>query len=119
VLTAIDARMQEVYWGEFHRDDDGLPELLGEERVIPPAMVSVALDTPAYCSGTGWAAHGNELVDKLGVLCSEIDPEALPRAEDVARLGTAYYRAGQAVDAAQALPVYLRDNVAAKPGGKR
>ncbi|MCW8890919.1 MAG: tRNA (adenosine(37)-N6)-threonylcarbamoyltransferase complex dimerization subunit type 1 TsaB, partial [Sedimenticola sp.] len=36
-------------------------------------------------------------------------------AEDVARLGVAGFESGEAVAAEYALPVYLRDKVAAKP----
>jgi tRNA threonylcarbamoyladenosine biosynthesis protein TsaB len=119
VLAAIDARMQEVYWGEYRVDEAGLPELVGEERVIPPGHAPIVLDTPAYGMGSGWGAYENALRQQAGSLLIAMDGDALPRAEEVARLGVAYFDRGVAVDAAEALPVYLRDNVAAKPGGKR
>ena len=36
VLAAIDARMDEVYWGAYQRSSAGLMTLCGEEAVIPP-----------------------------------------------------------------------------------
>ena len=119
VLAAIDARMQEVYWSEYRVDEAGLPELVGEEQVIPPSNVSIALDAPAFGMGSGWATYGDALRQQVGNQLIATDADALPRAEEVARLGAAYFGQGISVDAAEALPVYLRDNVAAKPGGKR
>jgi tRNA threonylcarbamoyladenosine biosynthesis protein TsaB len=118
VLAAIDARMQEVYWGEFQMGEDGLPELLGNEQVIAPASVRLVSETPGFGIGSGWDTYSDELRQVAGQYLSGADPRALPRAEDVIRLAAEYFKAGQFVDAADALPVYLRDNVAKKPGGK-
>ncbi len=35
VLSAIDARMGEVYWGAYRIDPQGIPQLQGEEMVVP------------------------------------------------------------------------------------
>ena len=41
-----------------------------------------------------------------------VAPQAVPRARAVAALGTRGFGRGEALPAAQALPVYLRDKVA-------
>ena len=55
--------------------------------------------------------HVLERTDAAG--CA-VDQHALPRrdAAAVAQLGVVLYAEGQAVDAEQALPIYLRDQVA-------
>ena len=40
VLTAFDARMDEVYWAAYQLDDNGLMSLVGEEAVLSPDDVS-------------------------------------------------------------------------------
>ena len=46
-------------------------------------------------------------------------PEAHPTARAVLKLAMPRFAAGQALDAAAALPVYLRDKVARKTGERR
>jgi hypothetical protein len=43
-----------------------------------------------------------------------VRPAALPRAREVAQLAVGLINSGQTVSAENALPVYLRDNVAKK-----
>jgi tRNA threonylcarbamoyladenosine biosynthesis protein TsaB len=55
---------------------------------------------------------------RLGASLSRWIPKAYPHARDVACLGVAGFTAGAAVAAEAALPVYIRDNVAAKARGR-
>jgi len=120
VLVALDARMDEVYWGAYQRNAAGLVELVGEECVSSPAEVPLP-NGPLVASrtwlgaGAGWAAYQTVLaercVDQLMVAEPAWDGTALPHAADVALLGVAGFEAGQAVSAELALPVYLRDKV--------
>lgn len=131
VLAALDARMDEVYWGAYRRNVAGLMELVGEECVSPPEDVPLAegllldsssqentpLNTPSLNKkgwrgvGVGWSAYENRLTDRCAGYVESWDGNAYPHARDVARLGLAAYEGGQAVSAEQALPVYLRDKV--------
>ena len=115
VLAALDARMDEVYWGAYQRNAAGLMELLGEECVSPPAEVPLPQDGNWRGAGSGWAAYENVLAERcanqLDTTADAWDSTALPHARDVALLGLAGFDAGQAVSAEQALPVYLRDKV--------
>jgi len=68
--------------------------------------------------GSGWASYGDTLLDRLGDSLAAVDGELFCSAWDVALLGAAAFKAGEIVPAEQALPVYLRDKVAKKPGGR-
>lgn len=110
MAVAFDARMDEVYWGCFQRVD-GLPELLAPERVCPPEQVSL----PEGCSrwlagGSGWR-YADRMPDSVTGLVSSPDPALAPDARFVARLAAVAWQQGKAVPAAQAQPVYLRDEV--------
>jgi tRNA threonylcarbamoyladenosine biosynthesis protein TsaB len=116
VLAALDARMHEVYWGAYRRAGNGLVEAVGEERVMPPVQV----DKPAggdWCgAGSGWASYGEALSSRCNLAGADIYADQRPRAADVARLAAAQWVRSGAVAAERAVPVYLRDKVAHKPG---
>lgn len=119
VLTAMDARMNEVYWGVFGTGEDGLVQALGAECVCPPEQVPAIEGDGWFAAGDGWAAHGAALEARLGVGLVGRDEARYPRARDVARLALAIHRDEGGIPAAQALPVYLRDRVAKKPAPRK
>lgn len=115
VLAAIDARIQEVYWGAYQRDERGLVRLCGEELICSPLQVPLPAGDGWYGAGSGWKAYLAPLRQRLGVALNAWEGQRYPLARDVAVLAAAEYLHGVAVDAEQALPVYLRDEVAFKP----
>jgi tRNA threonylcarbamoyladenosine biosynthesis protein TsaB len=120
VLAAIDARMQEVYWGAYRCGPGGLVEAVGEELVSRPAEVPVPADAGAWTgTGSGWSSYRAALATRCGVPEERILAEQWPHALDTARLAAALYAAGAGVAPQQAAPVYLRDRVAEKPGSGR
>lgn len=110
VAVAFDARMSEVYWGCF-RNRTGLPELLGDERVCPPAAVTLEAGIADWVgAGQGWAFRGG-MPDDVSERISSVDDALIPRASWVARLAAVKFGQGKAVSAEQAQPVYIRDEV--------
>ncbi|HKK05193.1 MAG TPA: tRNA (adenosine(37)-N6)-threonylcarbamoyltransferase complex dimerization subunit type 1 TsaB [Gammaproteobacteria bacterium] len=118
VLAAIDARMDEVYWGAYELEDgqgERTMVLRGEERVVSPDAVSVpSAGASWFGAGSGWYAHGAALVQAVGERLAGREDTRYPQAHDIAVLGAAALRRGEGVAAEQALPVYLRDEVAWK-----
>lgn len=114
VLAAIDARMQEVYWACFQRGSEGVVQLVGEEQLTPADQVCVPDDTGSWFgAGTGWRQQGPNIGSVLSSV-TQFDEEMFPDAAAVALLACVAWQEGEAVDAQQAQPVYLRDNVANK-----
>jgi tRNA threonylcarbamoyladenosine biosynthesis protein TsaB len=107
ILVCMDARMQEVYWAEYRVGSDGMVGLVDQEQVSSPSAVP-ELKSLAFGAGTGWRAYP-ELRGRYPAL--QIDDAMLPRALEVARLGLKEFQAGRATTAANAQPVYLRDQV--------
>ena len=118
VLAAIDARMNEVYWGAYSLTDAGHMQLVGEELVIAPERVTLPGEREWSGAGTGWSAYGESLRNAIAPFepADRLD-DCLPSAAAIARLAVADFQAGRHVAASQAVPVYLRDNVAKKPAG--
>lgn len=117
VLAAFDARMQQVYWGAYVRGRDGLVVLEGEESVVAPAEVPLPAAQGWTGAGSGWDRYADALAARLGPRLRDWRAGQFPQGRYVAELGATAFHAGHAVPAEQALPVYLRDDVAAKPGG--
>jgi tRNA threonylcarbamoyladenosine biosynthesis protein TsaB len=114
-FPCIDARMGEVYWAVYRRGESGMAELLGEEAVLSADRVWFPSQAEGMGIGSGWKTFGSVLQERLGSGLVSILPDRFPRAAMVARLGDHAFRRGVFVEPDQALPVYLRDNVAKKP----
>jgi len=56
-LAALDARMNEVYWGAYQRNATGLMERVGEECVSSPDDVSCPPGNDWRGAGAGWTAY--------------------------------------------------------------
>jgi len=109
VLACMDARMGEIYWAAFDCSS-GLPVAMSAESVADPAHIDPPGDGPWFGAGRGFMAYP-ALARQLGGKLAGMAQELLPRAADIARIGAADFGAGRGVDAARAIPVYLRNEV--------
>lgn len=114
VLAAIDARMQQVYWGEYVRQLNGTVQLIGEERVIAPSDVPLPSGNDWTGAGSGWDQYTSSLERRLNGRIVGWQRGVHPHAGAIARLGAEDFAAGRAVAPEQALPIYIRDDVAMK-----
>lgn len=116
VLAAFDARMHQVYYGAFVRGDDGLMRPEGEECVVAPERLPLPEGEGWVGAGSGWDEYHARLLERLGPRVRKWRPGRFPRARHLAQLAAPAFQAGCAVPPEQAVPVYLRDEVAVKPG---
>jgi tRNA threonylcarbamoyladenosine biosynthesis protein TsaB len=114
VATAIDARMQEVYWGCYKKNNSGLMQPMIEERVCSPTEIPLLSEQSWLGVGTGWETYSEELQAKFPDNLAGVNGDALPRAENVITLAKAAFSEGKAISVEQAAPVYLRNNIAYK-----
>lgn len=114
VIAAFDARMQQVYYGTYERNAGGLMDLVGEEIVSAPDAVPVPDGHDWVGAGSGWDQYTEVLRQRLGDRLIEWRARQYPHARFVAVLGAAGYSRGAAVRPEDAVPVYIRDDVAAK-----
>jgi tRNA threonylcarbamoyladenosine biosynthesis protein TsaB len=119
VLVCNDARMSEVYWGCFQQSSDAgalaLMTPVGPERVSKPTDVVLPdawRETLVYGAGRGFAAYAQTLCNKLSTDLSNIYNTLLPAAAEIALLAVPEVAVGRTVAAEEAIPVYLRDDVA-------
>lgn len=109
VAAAIDARMDEVYWG-CYRAEQGEMRLQGLEAVLAPEQALLPRDASGdwFAAGTGWGTFAA----RIPVQVAGQDAAMLPHAEDLLSLARFAWARGEAVAADEAQPVYLRDKVA-------
>jgi tRNA threonylcarbamoyladenosine biosynthesis protein TsaB len=112
-FTAMDARMGEIFWGVYQRDEQGFARLIGKESVTPAADVEFP-EMNGVGVGSGWGVYRQELMTRLAGRVSYCESDNLPRAAAIARLGVQGFKQGLAVPVELAMPVYLRDKVAKK-----
>jgi tRNA threonylcarbamoyladenosine biosynthesis protein TsaB len=110
IISAIDARMGEIYWGIYERQG-GLVAALGVEAVSRPEALDVPADRRYYGAGTGWLAYFSVLGEKLQERLCGYEGRCYPHARDILTLAAPEFRAGRTVSAEMALPVYLRNKV--------
>jgi tRNA threonylcarbamoyladenosine biosynthesis protein TsaB len=111
IIAAIDARMGEVYLGQFLRTSQGM-QAVAAECVIKPENAPLPEGTGWYGVGTGFAAQDAALQARLAGCLQTVDAQALPRASDVARWGAAALARGEGIAAEHLEPAYLRNDVA-------
>jgi tRNA threonylcarbamoyladenosine biosynthesis protein TsaB len=112
-FVAMDARMNEIYWGVYQRNNYGYAELIGKEVVTHASNIEFP-DVSGVGIGSGWKVYNQELLTRLSRRVIRYEADNLPRARAVARLGVEGFKQGLAVPVEHAMPVYLRDKVAKK-----
>jgi tRNA threonylcarbamoyladenosine biosynthesis protein TsaB len=115
VLACNDARMGEVYWGVYRRDAQGNLACVCDEAVSAPDRVGEGAPAALHAAGNALTRYP-VLAERLAAAGLQIHDGLYPRADAVARLAAIELAAGRGVPAEQALPVYVRDNVA-RPAG--
>jgi tRNA threonylcarbamoyladenosine biosynthesis protein TsaB len=114
ILVAMDARMGEVYAARYRFDGQRWHTVLTPMLCAPAVLAAAgsgAVDSspPACIAGSALVAFGDAVVWPAS---ARRWPTEADRAGALWRLACAAWAAGEAVDAAQALPLYLRDKVA-------
>lgn len=109
VVSLIDARMSEVYFGHYQLDANGLMQLRNEELVIPPEELLQGPLSQAgefTCAGTGWKAY-----EQLSAYRPQDIGVTYPDARWMLTMAKHQWQQGHSFEAAKIEPTYLRDKV--------
>ena len=112
-LAASDARMGEVYWGEFTRNTQGVWSGENTETVIKPEQLlarTVERNGRFATVGTGWEAYPHLLGESPAADLFD-GKMLLPQAEDMLPLALQLWENGIRVNPEDAEPTYLRNEV--------
>lgn len=112
VLAAIDARMGEVYWGQYQRQNDGVWVGENTEAVFTPERAQqnvMALAREWASVGTGWGTYPDmAAATPITLVDGQI---TLPQAEDMLPLALVDFALGKMTAVENAQPTYLRNEV--------
>lgn len=112
LLVALDARMDEIYWGLFSADK--IPQALSDEHVMRPADVCEQrviqdLNKKFIAIGPGW-----HYADLQTLVPNQLVQDVHPNAKDILTLAIDTFQQGKSISILDAQPVYLRDSVSWK-----
>ena len=116
VVSVVDARMNEIYWGAYSIDDKEMMSLVrGKEIVCLPENAPIlSAENYVYGELIPGVGSGSCYASQLEVVnpcMNKWYPDCVAMAGDVLLLAEKYYAEGKAVDAEQAIPVYLRESI--------
>ena len=117
VAVALKARLEEVYFGAYSFAE-GIAATMDSEMVLDVS------DLPSQRAGE-WVGVGDgwEFKDKLErslqITVRHISRETVPGVLDLVTIGQHKLANNETVSALQAAPVYLREQVAVKPGPRK
>jgi tRNA threonylcarbamoyladenosine biosynthesis protein TsaB len=106
VFACLDARMDEVYFAAYEVSDRQVHEVAAPQ-VAPPGKVMLP-------EGEGWVGCGDGFASYPDALpgFGRMRTDVFPTAAAVAEIAAARFAAGHGMDAAQAVPLYVRNKVA-------
>lgn len=115
IAVALDARMNEIYAAHY-RNESGLAVACDQERVCPAEHMTPFSDSSWFAAGTGWREYAELLQQQYAGQLQGENTQLQPTAAAIAKLALKEVEQGRTIQADQAVPVYLRDNVAKKKG---
>lgn len=109
IVALIDARMNEVYFAQFSKTEQGWVERVNEQVCSPEqAIAQIQIECKPFVVGTGWAAYPPFTQANLDVTITEI---TLPSAQYMISLAEYAIQQGKTQTAFEIEPVYLRNEV--------
>ncbi len=122
VISAIDARMSEVYNGFYQLDKHNIMQAQCNEAVTAPDKLFEHFTTQLpdvfnkgttfYTVGSAWDAYSKQLSSLRAI--NETTEVIFPHAQAMLAIGEALFAQGKGVSAENAQPVYVRDTVSWK-----
>jgi tRNA threonylcarbamoyladenosine biosynthesis protein TsaB len=112
VVACLDARMGEVYHAAYESDVKAHWRSVRAPGLYAPGDVPELPGNEWLACGSGFSAHGDMLLARYRGQLSAVAADCVPTARAMLRLAQPVFAAGNAGDAARALPLYLRNKVA-------
>ena len=111
ILVAVDARMQEIYWGHYSATESGFQSLQPEALAGPGQLPDLTLND-CLAVGSGWSQYADQL-GSLKQACVATESEYPQQAADIAGYAAQQITAGlaQPYAASELQPLYLRNKV--------
>ena len=113
IVPALDARMDEVYWGAYQVQQHGLRQLLpgavNDPADLQHLLTALGLNGPTIGVGNGWIC--GPFASEQPTFVTKIISEFYPHAWDVAQLGLQQYQLKGGENVLEVAPTYIRNEV--------
>ena len=113
VVCCLDARMGEVYHAVYEKRGDDFTEVQAPGLYKPAEVPALPAGQWSGC-GSGFAVYRGELDARYAGSLERIIGNLAPHAREIAALAAKQFARGDVVDAADAVPLYVRNKVAMK-----
>ena len=115
VVVAQDARMNEVYFGIYKNDGNGLP-IAETEEVLQPIgkFAGLSAASISVAAGKAWHLYPELLALNRQAVSEAVDVQ-FPRARYLLSLAAGAWKRGEAIGPEDLVPAYIRMKVAEKP----
>jgi tRNA threonylcarbamoyladenosine biosynthesis protein TsaB len=113
VIACLDARMGEVYHAAYVKED-GIWQASCEPGLYKPDAVPEVVGSGWVGAGSGWKTYAEALATRYASQLTQVLPELLPQAHAMIQLAQPAFASGEALNAADAMPIYIRNRVALK-----
>ena len=111
IVTALDARMNEVYWAHYYFDESTHTwHTRVAPTLCPPDQVNPQLISQTRLVGNGFTTYLDKF--KLPNELLQFAPPSIAIASAIAELALMDYRLGKTLSAELAQPLYLRNKIA-------
>ena len=111
VVCCLDARMGEVYHAAYEKRGDDFVEVRAPGLYRPAAVPELPAGRWSGC-GSGFAVYRSVLEARYAGSLERVIENLTPHAREIAVLAAQQFTRGNAVDAADAAPLYVRNKVA-------
>lgn len=110
VLAGWDARMQEIYWGFYQLNQQGIMQVVVDDSLSTPEAIDTSfVHELASLAGNAWKVYHDRLPGAFSTITSFTD--SYPEANAMLTIATSEFALGNIVPAEQAHPHYVRHHV--------
>jgi tRNA threonylcarbamoyladenosine biosynthesis protein TsaB len=115
VFVGLTARLEEIYYGAYRFEEEIAVPVIREGVVDVSELPQLPVGDWVGC-GNAMPGLSTKIEEATGVSFESISSEAVPTIRNLLSLGSFKFSRGESVNAIQATPVYLREQVASRPG---
>ena len=113
VIACLDARMGEVYHAAYEKIDDTWRCII-EPGLYKPDAVPTIEGAGWVGAGSGWQTYAEQLSAVYVEQLQSTQPHQLPSSAAILKLALPIFVKGEAKQASEAMPIYIRNRVALK-----
>lgn len=111
ILTGWDARMDEIYWGTYQLNKNGLMKAVMDDCLDKPNAIRLPLEKEWLAVGNAWEIYEEQLPEEIKRYLISFNNDIYPHAGVITKIALEKYQQGSVLPPEKAEPMYLRNKV--------